>query len=243
MGFQVIPALDLRGGCVVHARQGTRMQETMRPDSAVGLALRFADAGAAWLHVIDLDGAHPGRSRSLAVLEAIAATGALKLQAGGGVRTTDDLRRLFAAGVARVVLDGVAVRNPYATAIWINQFGPERVLLALGARRQAGAWRLPLDGAAGDSCVQLDALAAHYARAGARHVLCTQLAPGNTRNGFDLALYRDLAGIAPDFEILAADDACTLADIRRLRSAGMRGVVIGHPLLEGRFSLREALHC
>lgn len=243
MGFQVIPALELRGGRVVHARRGTCARETASPESAVELARRFADAGAAWLHVVDLDGVRAAGNRNLALLEAIAATGAVKLQAGGGVRTTDDLRRLFAAGVARVVVDDVAVRNPYATAIWISQFAPDRLVLALGARRQAGAWRLPLDGAPDTAGVPLAALAAHYVRAGARHVLCTDLAPGNTLNGFDLDLYRDLADTAPDFEILAADDACTLDDIRRLRTAGLRGVVVGAPLLEGRFTLREALRC
>lgn len=159
------------------------------------------------------------------------------------MRTTDDLRRLFAVGATRVVVDGVAVRNPYATAIWVNQFEPDRVLLRLGARRQAGAWRLPLDGAAGDSCVQLDALAAHYVRAGVRHVLCSDLASCNTSPGVDLDLYRHLAGIAPDFELLADADTCTLADIRGLRAAGVRGVVAGRALLEGRFSLHDALHC
>lgn len=241
MGFQVIPALELRGGRVV-ARRGTCTRETMLPDSAVELARRFADAGATWLHVVDLDGVHAAGNRNLAVLEAIAATGALRLQAGGGVRTTDDLRRLLAAGVARVVVDDVAVRNPYATAIWINQFQPDQLLLALGALRQAGAWRLPLGGQE-DACVPLAALAVHYARVGALHVLCTDLAPGDTLNGFDLDLYRDLAGVAPDFEILAADDACALVDIRRLHTAGLRGVVVGAPLLDGRFTLQEALRC
>lgn len=243
MGFQVIPALELRSGRVVQARRGTPARETLRPEPAPDLAQRFANDGATWLHVTNLDGMRSSQSGTLAALEAIASAGALKLQVGGGVRTTDDLRRLFAAGVARVVIAGVALHNPYATAIWINQFGPERVLLALGARRQAGAWRLPLDGTRDGACVPLDALARHYVRAGARHVLCTDLAPGNTLNGFDVDLYRSLAGMAPDFEILAADDAATLADVRRLRNAGLRGVVIGRPLLEGRFSLREALHC
>ena len=243
MGFQVIPALGLRGGRVLHVRRGAGTRETVWPDSAPELARRYADAGATWLHVVDLDGLHATGHRNLAVLEAIAATGTLKLQAGGGVRTTDDLRRLLAAGVARVVVDEVAVRNPYATAIWLNQFHADRLLLALGAQRQAGAWRLPLGGECGGACVPLAVLAAHYARAGALHVLCTNLAPGNTLNRFDLDLYRELAGIAPDFEILAADDACTLADIRRLRNAGLRGVVVGAPLLDGRLTLREALRC
>lgn len=98
---------------------------------------------------------------------------------------------------------------------------------------------MPLDGAQEDARVPL----AHYARTGARHVLCADLAPGNTLNGFDPDLYRDLAGVAPDFEVLAADEACALADIRRLHAAGLWGVVVGAPFLDGRFTLQEALQC
>ena len=243
MSFQVIPAIDLRGGRVVRLRQGDYGRETVFPDDPVALAQHYADAGAQWLHLVDLDGARSGRFANLAVIEAIARAGALKVQAGGGVRTTDDLRRLYSAGVARVVVGSVAVQNPYATAIWISQFEPDRLVLALHARYQAGAWRLPVQGWAEDSSVQLDTLAAHYARAGARHVLCTDLARGGTLGGFNLDLCRDLSGFAPDFEIQAWGGACSLDDVRKLRAAGVRSVILGHALLEHQFTLREALKC
>src|SRR6185312_14724744 len=207
MSFQVIPAIDLRGGRVVRLRQGDYARETVFPDDPVELAQGYADAGAQWLHVVDLDGARSGQFANLAVIEAIARAGALKLQAGGGVRTTDDLRRLYAAGVTRVVVGSLAVQNPYATAIWITQFAPDRLVLALDVRRQAGAWRLPVHGWTEDSCVQLDTLAAHYARAGARHVLCTDIERDGTLGGFNLDLYRDLSGFAPGFEIQASGGA------------------------------------
>jgi phosphoribosylformimino-5-aminoimidazole carboxamide ribotide isomerase len=239
MGFQVIPAIDLRGGRVVRRPQGCCARETVLPGDPVELARGYADAGAQWLHVVDLDGPRPGRA-NLAAIEAVARAGALKIQAGGGVRTTDDLRRLYAAGVARVVIGSVAVQNPYATAIWISQFEPDHLVLALDVRHQAGAWRLPMQGYAEESCVQLDLLAAHYTRAGARHVLCTELAR-NAPDGFNLDLYRDLSGLAPDFEIQVSGTGCSLDDVRRLREAGVRSVVIDHTVLEHAFTLREAL--
>lgn len=243
MGFQVIPAIDLRGGRVVRLRQGDYARETVFPVDPVELAQGYADEGAQWLHVVDLDGARSGRFANLAVIEAITRTGALKVQAGGGVRTTDDLRRLYAAGVARVVVGSLAVQNPYATAIWISQFEPDRLVLALDVRRQADAWRLPVHGWTEDSCVQLDTLAAHYTRAGARHVLCTDIARDGTLDGFNLDLYRDLAGFAPDFEIQASGGACSLDDVRKVRVAGVRGVILGRALLERKFTLKEALKC
>jgi len=243
MSFQVIPAIDLRGGRVVRLQQGGHAHETVVPDDAVELAQAYADAGAQWLHVDDLDGARLGRFANLAVIEAIARAGALKVQAGAGVRTTDDLRRLYSAGVTRVVVGSVVVQNPYATAIWIGQFEPDRLVLALDVRRQAGAWRLPVQGWTEDCCVQLDILAAHYARAGARHVLCTDIARDGALGGFNLDLYRDLSGFAPDFEIQASGGVCSLDDVRKLRAAGVRGVILGHELLEHQFTLREALKC
>jgi phosphoribosylformimino-5-aminoimidazole carboxamide ribotide isomerase len=242
VGFQVIPAIDLRGGRVVRP-QGGCARETALPDDPVELARGYADAGAQWLQVADLDGARSGRFANLAVIEAIARTGALKVQAGGGVRTTDDLRRLYSAGVARVVVGRVAAQNPYATAIWISQFEPHRLVLALKVCWQAGAWRLPVQGLSEKSCVQLDTLAAHYVRAGARHVLCTDIGRDGRLAGFNLDLYRDLSSFAPDFEIQASGNACSLDDVRRVRGAGVRSVVLGPALLEHKFTLKEALKC
>lgn len=243
MGFQVIPAIDLRGGRVVRLRQSGHARDTVFPGDPVELARRYADAGAEWLQVLDLDGVRAAALENLAIIEAIAHIGALKIQAGGGVRTTDDLRRLYVAGVSRVVVGRLAVENPYATAIWISQFGAARVVLALDVRRQADAWRLPLHGQPEDSSVQLDQLAAHYARAGAQHVLCTDIARDGTLGGFSLPLYRDLHGLAPDFDLQAAGGSCSLDDIRKARAVGVRAVVLGRVLLEQRFTLKQALRC
>ncbi|CAM5498049.1 1-(5-phosphoribosyl)-5-[(5-phosphoribosylamino)methylideneamino] imidazole-4-carboxamide isomerase OS=Rhodanobacter lindaniclasticus OX=75310 GN=hisA PE=3 SV=1 [Rhodanobacter lindaniclasticus] len=112
MNFDVIPAIDLRGGRVVRLKQGDYAQQTTYAADPRALALRYANAGARRLHLVDLDGA-ARRVDNLAVIEAIAADG-MAIQAGGGAREASDLQRLFDAGVERVVLGSVAIRDPNA---------------------------------------------------------------------------------------------------------------------------------
>ncbi len=243
MSFEVIPAIDLRGGRVVRLRQGDYSRETVFHVDPVALARDYAQAGARWLHVVDLDGARSGRFENLAAIESITASCALKVQAGGGVRGGADLERLYAAGVARVVVGSVAVQQPEVVFGWIGRFGAERLVLALDARRQADEWGLPVHGWATDSGVELGNLAAGYAVAGARHVLCTDITRDGTLGGFNLGLYRDLLNIAPGFEVQASGGAHSLDDIRAARDAGASAVILGRALLERRFTLAEALAC
>jgi len=109
--MQIIPAIDLRAGQVVRLAQGDYARETRYSAEPLALAQSYAAAGAQWLHVVDLDGARSGTLENLRVIRAIASS-SLQVQAGGGVRSEGDLQRLFDAGVARVVVGSVAVRDP-----------------------------------------------------------------------------------------------------------------------------------
>lgn len=243
MSFKVIPAIDLRGGRVVRLRQGDYARETVFADDPVDLARRYANEGAQWLHVVDLDGARSGSFENLFAIEAICGLGFLQVQCGGGVRNIEDLQRLYAIGVARAVVGSMAVRDPDATAGWVGQFGPDRLVLALDVRGEAGAWHPAVHGWTEQSELGLDALVAHSVRAGARHMLCTDIARDGTLGGFNLGLYRNLLQSAADFEIQASGGARSLDDIRAVRAVGVHAVILGRALLEGRFTLRDALAC
>ena len=145
MTFAVIPAIDLRGGQVVRLKQGDYAQQTTYAADPRELAQRYAAAGARWLHLVDLDGARSGNLDNLAVIQSIAADG-MAIQAGGGVREEVDLQRLFDAGVQRVVLGSVAIRDPERVAAWLDAYGAERLTLALDTRRIDGRWALPSAG-------------------------------------------------------------------------------------------------
>lgn len=242
MTFAVIPAIDLRQGQVVRLKQGDYAQQTTYAADPRELARRYAGAGARWLHLVDLDGARAGRLDNLAVIEAIAADG-MAVQCGGGVREEADLQRLFDAGVSRVVLGSVAIRDPQRVAGWLERYGAERLTLALDTRRVDGRWALPSAGWTELEARSLDELAPWYAARGARHLLCTDIDRDGMLAGFNLELYRHLAAMAPALAVQASGGVRSLDDIRAAREAGAQAVILGRALLEGRFTVEEALAC
>jgi phosphoribosylformimino-5-aminoimidazole carboxamide ribotide isomerase len=242
MSFDIIPAIDLRGGQVVRLKQGDYAQQTTYATDPRELAKRYGQAGAPWLHLVDLDGARSGRLDNLAVIASIAADG-MAIQAGGGVREEADLQRLFDAGVQRVVLGSVAIRDPERVAGWLGKYGAERLTLALDTRHVDGHWALPSAGWTEVEARTLDELAPWYAARGARHLLCTDIDRDGMLAGFNLALYRHLAEVIPSLAVQASGGVRSLDDIRAAREAGARGVILGRALLEGRFTVEEAVAC
>ena len=242
MTFEVIPAIDLRDGRVVRLKQGDYAQQTTYAADPRELAQRYADAGARWLHLVDLDGARSGNLENIAVIQSIAASG-MQIQAGGGVRSADDLQRLFDAGVQRVVLGSVAIREPELVTGWLAAHGTERLTIALDTRRIDDRWTLPSAGWTESETRTLDELAPWYAARGARHLLCTDIDRDGMLAGFNLKLYRHLAQSVPQLAVQASGGVRSLDDIRAARDAGAHGVILGRALLEGRFTVEEALAC
>ena len=241
--MQIIPAIDLRAGRVVRLAQGDYARETRYAPTAIELAADYARAGATWLHVVDLDGARSGELENLRVIEAIAASG-LRVQAGGGVRERGDVERLHAAGVERVVVGSVAVREPGRVEDWLARFGSERLCIALDTRAdESGRWTLPVRGWTEASSVGLDELAPRYAQSGARHLLCTDIDRDGMLSGPNLALYAHLRALVPDLRLQASGGVRDSGDLVALRASGAAGAILGRSLLEGRLTLQEALQC
>lgn len=235
-----IPAIDLREGKVVRLFKGDYAQQTTFAFEPEALAARYADEGASWLHVVDLDGARSGRFENLSTLAGIASSGRLRVQAGGGVRDEDGVRRLIDAGVQRVVVGSVAMRDPETVAAWIGRYGADRIVLALDTRFRDGLWKLPSAGWTADEERTLDDLVPWYRAAGARHLLCTDIDRDGTMTGPNLALYRHLATLAPGMDVQASGGVRSLEDIATLALQDVSGVILGRALLEGAFALSDA---
>lgn len=242
MNFTVIPAIDLREGNVVRLRQGDYSQQTSYRVDPLRLAQDYAAAGASWLHVVDLDGARGGSLANFRLIEALAGT-ALQVQAGGGVRSEADVQRLLDAGVSRVVLGSVAVRQPELAIAWLGRYGAAQLCIALDTREQDGRWRLPSEGWTQSEAPTLDELAPRYAQAGALHVLCTDIHRDGMLAGPNLSLYRQLRALVPQVQVQASGGVRDLADLAALREIGVAGAVLGRSLLEGQLDLKAALQC
>ena len=241
--MQIIPAIDLRAGGVVRLAQGDYARETRYPVEPLALARDYAAAGARWLHVVDLDGARAGAFENLHTIRALAGT-ALRIQAGGGVRDERDVLRLFDAGVTRVVVGSLAVREPEAVEGWIARHGAERICVALDTRADAqGRWTLPVKGWTEASGATLDALALRFAHAGARHLLCTDISRDGMLSGPNVDLYAHLRAIVPSLAVQASGGVRGVDDLGALRAAGVAGAILGRSLLEGRLSVAQALQC
>ena len=240
-GFDVYPAIDVRDGRVVRLRQGDYAQETRYADDPLAIAERYAAAGARWLHLVDLDAAREGGYAIATLLTRIARTTGLRVQTGGGVRSQDDVERLFDAGAARVVVGSLAVREPSTVAGWIERHGGERITVALDTRRVDGEWRLPTAGWTRSDGTSLPFLLSLYLGTGLRHLLCTDIGRDGMLAGPNLELYRAILELAPRVALQASGGVRDAADVEAAREAGCAGAVLGKALLDGRFPLEDAL--
>lgn len=241
----VYPAIDLRAGLAVRLAQGDYARETRYAEEPLALARRYADAGARWLHLVDLDAARTGRFQHHVLIAQIVAATGLRIQAGGGVRSRADVEALLEAGASRVVVGSTAVRERELVAGWVGHLGAAAICIALDARpRERGGWTLPVAGWTEDSGSDLHDTLDWYARACAlRHVLCTDITRDGMYAGPSLALYRELAARHPGIALQGSGGVRDAADVRALRAAGVAGAVVGKALLEGKVALAELLQC
>lgn len=244
MGLTIYPAIDVRGGRVVRLTQGDYAREIAYDADPFAMAMRYAQAGARWLHLVDLDAAREGGYSLLGLLERIAQDGRLRVQTGGGVRDVQQVQALLDAGAERVVVGSLAVSRRQAVAGWLERFGSERLTVALDVRRdEGGQWRPATLGWTEAGEATLDELVRFYMRSGLVHLLCTDIARDGTLKGPNFELYALLRQWAPRLQLQASGGARELADVVQARDAGCGGIVLGKALLEGRIRLQDALAC
>ncbi len=238
--MDLYPAIDLRGGRCVRLRQGDYADETVYGDDPVAVARGFADAGATWIHMVDLDAARTGDPFNRPAIAAVAGAVDARVQAGGGVRDEAAARALLDAGVARVVLGTAAMEAPDLVARLAERH-PGGVAVGLDTRDGEVAVRGWTEGA---GIGLLDAVA-RFHDAGIAALVVTEIARDGMLVGPDLrGLARVLA--ASDIDVIASGGVGILDHLRGLATLEVRGrrlagAIVGKALYEGSFTVDEAL--
>ena len=233
----VLPAIDILGGQAVRLAKGDYAQVTVYNSDPVEQAKAFEDAGATWLHMVDLDGAKSGKADNIGTVERILANTNLKVEVGGGLRTMDVLARLADAGAARMVLGTALVRDPEFAQAAIEEYGD---MLAAGIDAKGG--EVAVQGWTEGSGLDARDLAARMAAMGYRHLVYTDIARDGMQTGIDAAAYADMAA-AFGHPVIASGGVSGIADIRNLAAVGdsIEGVIAGRAIYEGTLDLREAI--
>lgn len=233
----IYPAVDLRGGRCVRLRQGRADEETLYATDPLAPARQFAADGAAWLHVVDLDGAFSGEPRNLDVLHGLAGIGP-RVQFGGGMRSLETLAAAFAAGAARCVIGTRAALDPDFVDEAVARFGAERIAVGLDAKDG----RVALRGWVESSGWATLELARRVAEAGVRWLIHTDIATDGMLTGPNLAAQKGLARALPEVSVIASGgvsahrDAAALAALRA-DVPNLEGVIVGKALYEGLVNL------
>lgn len=238
----VYPAIDLVAGNVVRLRRGVRSEMDVYGTDSVAQAVVFREAGAEWVHMVDLSRAfgedEDALAANLAAIAAVCALDGVKVDAGGGVRTMDDVERLLDAGVSRVSIGTPLVRDPDFAAEAASRFGS---LLAADVAARDGAVRV--NGWREEAPVTLDGLLASLVSMGFSHLVFTDVSRDGMQTGIDAEAYRSVAA-ACGFPVTASGGISTIEDVRALASLGsqvVEGAIIGRALYEGTVDLEEAL--
>ena len=234
--MEIIPAIDLIDGKCVRLYQGDYAQKTVYDDDPVAVALRFERQGARRIHIVDLDGAKAGKPQNLDVAHRVCDAVGVPVQMGGGVRDLDTARAALDAGIDRVMLGTVAVREPSVALDACAEFGADAVVVAIDSRDGAVA----VSGWTSGSETRATELLALMYGAGVRAFLCTDISRDGTLSGPNYALTRELVEVGGD-SVIAAGGIASVEHLRRLDAIGVGGAVIGRALYTGDIDLREAV--
>jgi len=237
--MQLIPAIDIRDGACVRLLRGDFEQVTHYSANPVDLAEHYRELGAAWLHIVDLDGAKSGSPQNLDLIRQMSAGGRMRIQLGGGIRDEQSLEAALAVA-DRVVLGSLAVDSQSLVLNWLETFGADRFTLGFDVRFDADEVpRVTTHGWTRDTNLSLADAIDTYAEAGLQHVLCTDVDKDGAMTGPNFELYSRSARQWPAIEIQASGGVRNVSDLEQLDVCGAAAAISGKALLDGEFTTEE----
>ena len=232
----IYPAMDLFEGRVIRLSQGNFSKISRYEGTPRETAQSFAEAGAKWIHLIDLEGAKKGKPCHLSLLPSLKALG-LSVQYGGGLRSAESVEEALQAGADRIYVGSLLGKEPRTGEVLLSRFGDKRVIPAIDIRNGATA----VNGWQSDSTLSPEELLCTLTAQGYSRFLVTAVSRDGMGQGPDFELYEHFGSLFPKAEFIAAGGISSLLDLKNLERDGLWGAVIGKALYEGRISLSKAL--
>lgn len=233
--MKLFPAIDLYAGQAVRLYKGDYSQMTVYSKDPLSVARRFQEAGAEYLHMVDLEGAKTGLTPNLELVRTVTAYSGLRVEIGGGVRSEAVVRQYLDAGVLRVILGTAAITQPGFVGEMVSKYG-DRIAVGVDVRDGLVAirgWTEVSDRRCFDFCRQMENL-------GVRTIICTDISKDGVLGGANLQLYKELSERL-SLDIVASGGVSSLEDIRALRDMGLYGTILGKALYTGDLDLRRAV--
>lgn len=240
----IFPAIDLMDGGCVRLFKGDFNQRTNYDADPVEVAKGFKAAGAQWLHVVDLDGAKNANAEQSQLIMEIAKKSELRVQTGGGIRELYQVQRLLQAGVERVVIGSLALKNPIMVKRWISDLGGDKIVLALDVKMNEEGEPYPTSHGwkeTGDK--SLWEILDGYETAGLKTILVTDIERDGALGGSNVELYEAIGDKYPSIDLITSGGVGTLDHVKSLKALNPHGIIIGKALYENKFSVEEAIAC
>jgi len=228
----VIPAIDLLDGKIVRLKQGDYKQVRVYHENPVSFAAELAGKGHKRLHVVDLNGAKDGKLTNLPLIQEITKVTEMEVQTGGGIREYDDIKRLFDAGLRRVISSSMAVKQPDAWLKAIQEFGD---VCVFGMDLKEG--KIAIGGWLETSDTPLEEILNPMFNAGMKEILCTDISRDGMMSGPNVEMYKNLQERFPKANFIASGGVSSNQDLDQLRAAGLFAVVVGRAWLEGKVTI------
>ena len=231
----ILPAIDILNGRPVRLYQGDYDKVSQVADDVCKTAMQFAEGGAEWLHMVDLDGAKCGKRINGDVIVETAEKTGLFIEVGGGIRTMDDVVFYLTHGVQRVILGTAAVEDEMLLKEALARYG-DRIAVGIdafdGVVKTAG-WL-------NDTGLDAYTFAEKMCELGVKTIIATDITKDGTMRGPTFAMYEQLMKIK-GLHVIASGGITSLSDVKRLRDMDVYGAIIGRSLYDGGISLQEAL--
>ncbi|ECH3697079.1 1-(5-phosphoribosyl)-5-[(5-phosphoribosylamino)methylideneamino]imidazole-4-carboxamide isomerase [Campylobacter coli] len=237
----IIPALDLIDGQVVRLVKGDYEQKKVYKYDPLEKFREYENAGATWLHLVDLSGAKDPNKRQLTLIEKLANEVSVNLQVGGGIRTKEEIQALLDCGVKRVVIGSLAITNPTLCVEILQHFGSEAIVLALDTILKED-YMIAINAWQDTSDKRLLEVLEFYNIKGLKHILCTDISRDGTMQGSNTELYELIHKNFPKIHTQASGGVASLEDLKKLKGI-CSGVIVGKALLDGVFSVEEGIQC